>query len=131
MSEPDSLKSPADAEFAPEPAGPSDARLHQPWRGWVAGAEAVVAVLMAAAAVWMWKSALVPVELPGTASTRYLGGRIVGSTGLGVLSGGLVLDAFRQTVLAVSAGRRSRVDEPGPAPTLPPQPACQTGDRDS
>ncbi|QUH05283.1 hypothetical protein HUO13_34930 [Saccharopolyspora erythraea] len=82
------------------------APLHQPWRGVVAAAEVVVAVLLVLLAWWVWGKAAVSIPLPvdsgvADASTRLIGSRIGMAVAVATLAGLLVLDAGRHAVLAV------------------------------
>src|SRR5919197_6021490 len=96
----------AEEEAVPE-TPPVDRRgLNQPWRGLVAFGELVAAALVLWAAFWCWSKAdstIVLVLGDGTRleSTRSLGHWMAAAIGLGTVSGVLVLDAVRQTVLAV------------------------------
>ncbi|GAA1334440.1 hypothetical protein [Saccharothrix algeriensis] len=101
----------ANASGAPAP------RLHQPKRALVAVGEVVVAAGLVLLAVWCWNRGVLrhsyPVE--GRApleSTRYLGNWIGAAVGLGTAAGVLVLDAARQTVLALRTRGREEAAEP-------------------
>ncbi|WNV91030.1 hypothetical protein [Umezawaea sp. Da 62-37] len=98
-----------DSEAVPAP------RLHQPRRGLIAAAEVVVAVLLGLAAAWCWSRGIQEFSYPldGRAplvSTRYHGNWIAASIALVAVGGVLLLDAVRQTVLAVRT-RDSRAPE--------------------
>ncbi|WP_433266055.1 hypothetical protein ACQPZF_39765 [Actinosynnema sp. CS-041913] len=98
---------------APEPAP----RLHQPKRALIAVGEVVAVVALAFLAVWCWNRGVVRSSYPvdGRApleSTRYLGNWISGSIGLATAAGVLLLDAVRQTLLAVRTRGREQGAEP-------------------
>lgn len=97
-------------------------RLHRPRRAIIAGVEAVVA----AAAVWFafvcWPKGVHTISMTlndGTVltSTRYVGSWMAAAIGLGTLAALLLLDAARETLLAVRAPHRSR-RKPGKDETL-------------
>ncbi|MCS7482991.1 hypothetical protein ACFFQW_38595 [Umezawaea endophytica] len=109
---------------APAPtAEPSSApTLHQPRRGLIAVVEVVLVVLLAFAAHWCWQRGIqtfsYPVEgRPPLVSTRYHGNWIGGSIVLATVAGILLLDAIRQTLLAVRTRDRR-----------PPEDVAQTTD---
>ena len=82
--------------------------LNQPWRGLVALGEVVAATLVLWAAFWCWSKADHTITLVlGNGSkielTRSYGHWMAAAIGLGTVSGVLVLDALRQTVLAIRA----------------------------
>jgi hypothetical protein len=82
--------------------------LNQPWRGLVAAGELVAAALVLWAAFWLWSKADNTVTLvlgDGTRleSTRTSGHWMAAAIALGTVSGVLVLDALRQTILAIRA----------------------------
>lgn len=88
---------------AVEPRG-----LNQPWRGLVAFGELVAAALVLWAAFWCWSKADNTITLvlgDGTRleSVRSHGHWMAAAIGLGTVTGVLVLDALRQTMLAVRA----------------------------
>ncbi|PRY43425.1 hypothetical protein [Umezawaea tangerina] len=96
-----------DSEAVPAP------RLHQPRRGLVAAAEVVVAVLLGLAATWCWSRGIqefsYPLDgRPPLVSTRYHGNWVAFAIALVTAGGILLLDAVRQTVLAV----RTRAPKP-------------------
>ena len=85
--------------------GNAGGRLHQPWRGWVALAEVVVASLLVVLAVWAWERGSVRIVLPAPNGatdtvTRLLGNWLASAIAAAAVAGFLVLDAIRQTVLA-------------------------------
>lgn len=91
---------------SPSPARP--ATLHQPWRGLVAAVELLLAIGLAAAAVWSWRAGIVTIEYPPYQQgqspqvvTRYFGNWIAGAITLVVVAGFAVIDGIRQTVLAM------------------------------
>ncbi|MBP2339513.1 hypothetical protein JOF41_005691 [Saccharothrix coeruleofusca] len=97
--------------IAPEPA------LHRPKRALVAAGEVALAVLLGLAAAWCWNRGVLrlsyPVpDHPPLRATRYLGNWIGTSIALGTAAGALLIDAVRQTVLAV----RARASAPAGAP---------------
>jgi hypothetical protein len=86
-------------------------QLHQPKRALIAVAELVLIVLLAAAAYWCWGRGIqrfsYPMQSgPPLLATRYHGNWIAGSIGLVTLAGVLLLDALRQTLLAVRTKAR-------------------------
>ncbi|MCE6995876.1 hypothetical protein LZG04_13850 [Saccharothrix sp. S26] len=102
-------------EPEPEPGAPT---LHQPKRALIAIGEVVLVALLVALAVWCWDRGVVhhsyPVpDHPPLESTRFKGNWIGGSVALVTLAGVLLLDAVRQTVLAVRTRGRKQVEEPG------------------
>ncbi|MBB5954732.1 hypothetical protein FHS29_001302 [Saccharothrix tamanrassetensis] len=91
--------------------------LHQPKRALVAAGELVAVVVLAFLAVWCWNRGVLrfsyPVDdHPPLQSTRYLGNWIGGAIGLATGAGVLLLDAVRQTLLAVRTRGREQVDQP-------------------
>jgi hypothetical protein len=104
------------AEPAPAP------KLHQPKRALIALVEVVLVVLLGFAAHWCWQHGIqrfaYPLEgRPPLVATRYHGNWIAGSIALATVAGGLLLDAIRQTVLAVRTRDRK-----------PPKDVAQTTD---
>lgn len=103
--------------MAPEAA--PEAALHRPRRALVAAGEVVLAVLLGFAAAWCWNRGVVrfsyPVpDHPPLESTRYLGNWIGTAVAAATAGGALLVDAVRQTTLAVRA-RGSEPDiTPGP-----------------
>jgi hypothetical protein len=96
-----------DGEAEPERAG---GRLNQPWRAAVAGIELVAAVALALLAWWAWNRGMVTIYLPGPRGavdvvTRSVGSWLTGSVIAATVAGLLLIDALRQVVLAVRAGR--------------------------
>lgn len=101
-------------EPEPEPGAPS---LHQPQRALIAIGEVVLIALLVAAAVWCWHRGVLrysyPVpDRPPLESTRFKGNWIGASVGLVTIAGVLLLDALRQTLLAVRTRGRKQVGEP-------------------
>ncbi|WP_285746032.1 hypothetical protein [Lentzea sp. NBRC 105346] len=97
--------------------------LHQPKRALIAAGEVVAVVLLAFAAHWCWRHGVVRLEYPidGGAplqSTRYKGNWIGGAIALVTLAALLLLDALRQTLLAVRARPRKPEPEPEPEPDV-------------
>ncbi|MEU4444325.1 hypothetical protein AB0K14_18720 [Actinosynnema sp. NPDC050801] len=106
------------APTTPEPEpGPDAPTLHQPKRAFIAVGEVVLIALLVAAAVWCWNRGVVhysyPVpDRPPLESTRFKGNWIGASVGLVTIAGVLLLDAVRQTLLAVRTRGREQVEEP-------------------
>ncbi|MEU4764976.1 hypothetical protein AB0H12_17130 [Actinosynnema sp. NPDC023794] len=101
-------------EPEPEPGAPA---LHQPKRALIAVGEVVLVALLVVFAVWCWNRGVVhysyPVpDHPPLESTRFRGNWIGASVGLVTIAGVLLLDAVRQTVLAVRTRGREQVEEP-------------------
>jgi hypothetical protein len=91
-------------------------KLNQPKRGLIAAGEVVLIVLLAFTAHWCWTKGVVRLEYPvdghdPLVATRYLGNWIGGAVGLVTLAGVLLLDALRQTVLAVRTRGRKPAKE--------------------
>jgi hypothetical protein len=107
-----------ETETAPEPEPePGEPTLHQPKRALIAVGEVVLIALLASFAVWCWNRGVVhysyPVpDHPPLESTRFKGNWIGASVGLVTIAGVLLLDAVRQTVLAVRTRGRKQVEEP-------------------
>lgn len=111
-------QSPAAATRPPTPDRP--VRLNQPWRGIVAVVELLLAAGLALAAVWSWRQGIVTIEYPPyqhgqgpQVVTRYFGNWIAGAITLVGVAGFAVVDAVRQTVLALRSrgpGRHGSVD---------------------
>jgi hypothetical protein len=87
---------------------PAEPRLNQPARAAVAAAEVLLAVALVLVAVWAWGNATIPVQLPPSdnpaipQATSSTDGRwMAGAVGSVAAAGLLVLDAVRQTLLAV------------------------------
>ncbi|MEU4802261.1 hypothetical protein [Actinosynnema sp. NPDC023587] len=101
---------------APAAAAPGPG-LHQPLRAAVAVGEVVLAVALVLLAAWCWnrgvlRSGYTAADHAPVESTRYLGNWLGGAIGLGTVAGVLVLDAIRQTLLAVRTRGREQVAEP-------------------
>lgn len=110
MSDVATADAPAWPPAAPEPAR---AGLHQPWRALIA----LVELVLAGVAVWgafaLWQGGIsdVVVRLADGAtltSRHYAGDHLAGAIGLGLVAALLVLDAVRQVLLAVRAGRKGK-----------------------
>ncbi|MFD0199328.1 MULTISPECIES: hypothetical protein [Saccharothrix] len=107
-----------ETETVPEPEpGPDTPTLHQPKRALIAIGEVVLIALLVPAAVWCWNRGVLhysyPVpDHPPLESTRFKGNWIGASVALVTIAGVLLLDALRQTVLAVRTRGRKQVDEP-------------------
>ncbi|WP_367134610.1 hypothetical protein [Saccharothrix sp. HUAS TT1] len=108
----------ADAGTVPDPEPEPDApQLHQPKRALIAIGEVVLIALLVPAAVWCWNRGVLhysyPVpDRPPLESTRFKGNWIGASVGLVTIAGVLLLDALRQTLLAVRTRGREQVGEP-------------------
>ncbi|MFI9007096.1 hypothetical protein ACIGNX_07700 [Actinosynnema sp. NPDC053489] len=108
----------AETETVPEPEPRPDApALHQPKRAFVAIGEVVLIALLVPAAVWCWNRGVVHYSFPvpdhaPLESTRFKGNWIGASVGLVTLAGVLLLDALRQTALAVRTRGREQGGEP-------------------
>ncbi len=103
-----------ETETEPEPGEPT---LHQPKRALIAAGEVVLVALLVPAAVWCWNRGVIhysyPVpDHPPLESTRFKGNWIGASVGLVTVAGVLLLDAVRQTLLAVRTRGRKQVEEP-------------------
>ncbi|NUT50180.1 MAG: hypothetical protein HOV94_23140 [Saccharothrix sp.] len=101
-------------EPEPEPGAPS---LHQPKRAFIAAGEVVLAALLVVAAAWCWNRGVVHYSypVPGRApleSTGFKGNWIGAAVGLVTVAGVLLVDAVRQTLLAVRTRGREQVAEP-------------------
>ncbi len=101
---------------AAAPAAPESV-LHQPRRAFIAAGELVAVVLLAFLAVWCWNRGVLRYSYevtgrPALESTRYLGNWIGAALGLGTVAGVLLLDAVRQTLLAVRTRGRKQDEEP-------------------
>lgn len=101
----------------PRHAGRSD-RLNQPWRAFLAAGEVVLAAVAVVVGVWCWHRGIVPIVTPtgnGTpplVSIVFYGNWMSGAIGLCTVAALLVLDALRQTVLAIRTRRRRKADVP-------------------
>jgi hypothetical protein len=109
-----------DEVVAPPPTEP--ARLHRPGRLIVALAELVVAGLAVWGAFWAWPQAFATISETITDgvvldSQRIYGNWIAAAVGFGTLAALLVVDAVRQTLLAVRA--RPRRERRSAAPAEP------------
>lgn len=105
---------------APEKPLTRPERLHQPWRGLVAGAEVVAAALAVWGAFAMWGPGVRTLTMTLSdglvlVSTRYVGSWMAGSIGLGAIAVLLLVDAVREMLLAVRVRRRDDRGEGGPA----------------
>lgn len=84
--------------------------LNRPWRAVVAVLEVVLAVAAVVAAFWCWPRGVhtITMDVDGTelVSQRFSGNWMAAAIGFGTLAALLVLDAIRQTVLAVRARPR-------------------------
>jgi hypothetical protein len=105
-----------ETETEPEPGEPGEPTLHQPKRALIAVAEVVVVLLLVPAAIWCWNRGVLhfsyPVpDHPPLESTRFKGNWIGASVGLVTIAGILLLDAVRQTLLAVRTRGRKQGEE--------------------
>ncbi|MEB3370316.1 hypothetical protein [Saccharopolyspora mangrovi] len=96
-----------DGDAEPERAG---GRLNQPWRAAVAGIELGASVALVLLAWWAWSRGMVTIYLPGPRGavdvvTRSIGSWLTGSVIEATLAGLLLIDALRQVVLSIRAGR--------------------------
>ena len=103
-------------EAEPAPELSSAPNLHQPKRALIAVVEVVLIVLLAFAAHWCWQRGIqrfsYPMDgRPPLVATRYHGNWIGGSIALATVAGVLLLDAVRQTVLAVRTKDRRRPED--------------------
>jgi hypothetical protein len=86
--------------------------LNQPWRGWLAFGEVVLAAVAVVVGIWCWHRGIVQIVTPtgnGTpplVSIVFYGNWMSGAIGLCTLAALLVLDALRQVVLALRTRRR-------------------------
>jgi hypothetical protein len=91
--------------------------LNQPWRGLVAVGEVVVAVVAVVFGVVCWHNGITTMVTPlgngqpPLVSTIFLGNWMAAGIGLVVVAAFLVLDALRQTLLAVRTRRRPQPPE--------------------
>jgi hypothetical protein len=101
-----------------EPGVALGGRLHQPWRALIAAAEVLFALLLVLSAWWAWRWATMPIELPAQEGvtgvvTRMVGSWVVAAVGAVTLAGLLLLDSFRQLMLALRTRRPWSHAEPG------------------
>jgi hypothetical protein len=86
--------------------------LNQPWRGLLALGELVLATVAVLVGIWCWNRGIVPITTPtgnGTpplVSIVFYGNWMSGAIGLCTIAALLVLDALRQSVLALRTRRR-------------------------
>lgn len=91
---------------APAPA------LNQPWRAWLALGEVVLAAVAVLVGIWCWHRGIVPIVTPTQKGTQplvsmvFYGNWMSGAIGLCTVAALLVLDAIRETALAVRTRRR-------------------------
>ncbi|HEX3783876.1 MAG TPA: hypothetical protein VHX38_29790 [Pseudonocardiaceae bacterium] len=89
-------------------------RLNQPWRAALAIGEVLLAAVAVVVGVWCWRRGIVSIVTPtgnGTpplVSIVFYGNWMSSAIGLCTVAALLVLDALRQTVLAVRTRRRSK-----------------------
>ncbi|HJP76573.1 MAG TPA: hypothetical protein VJ914_20050 [Pseudonocardiaceae bacterium] len=100
-------------ETATATAPPAPARgLNQPWRGWLALGEVVLAAVAVVVGIWCWHRGIVPIVTPTGKTTPplvsivFYGNWMSGAIGLCTVGALLMLDALRQVVLAVRTRRR-------------------------
>ena len=85
--------------------------LNQPWRGWLALGEVVLAAVAVLVGIWCWHRGIVPIVTPAgngappLVSIVFYGNWMSGAIGLCTVAALLVLDALRETVLAVRTRR--------------------------
>ncbi len=102
------LPQPTGAElWPPEEPGPP-AKLHKPWRMFVAVVEVVLAVLAGWVAYLCWHDSVASVvtrtdDGAVLESHRYFGGLLAAAIGLGTVAALLLVDAVRQLALAIRA----------------------------
>jgi hypothetical protein len=88
------------------------ARLNQPWRGFVALGEAIVAVVAVVVAIQLWNRGVTTMVTPLGAgqpalkSTIFYANWMAAAIGLVTIAAFLVLDGLRQTLLAIRTRRR-------------------------
>lgn len=89
------------------------ARLNQPWRGWIALGEVVLAAIAVVVGVKLWgvgvTSTVTPLDngQPPLVATIFYGNWMAYAIGLVTVAGILLLDAVRQVALAVRTRRRA------------------------
>jgi len=108
------------AEAEPTPDHPPAPTLHQPKRAFIAAAELVAIVLLGFAAHWCWQHGIqrfsYPLDgRPPLVSTRYHGNWTAAAITLATIAGVLLLDAIRQSLLALRT--RDRRDKAVAQPT--------------
>ena len=109
------------AEKPEKPERPEPQGLNQPWRGWVAAAEVVLAAAAVVVGILCWHRGFNQIVTPiagrsPLVSTVLYGNWAAGAIGLVVLGGFLVLDALRQTFLAVRTRQRPEPELPADDP---------------
>jgi hypothetical protein len=111
---------PADSSaFGPDTPDAADGPpgLNQPWRGFVAAGEVVLAVVAVVFGVVCWHKGITTMVTPlgngapPLRSTIFLGNWMAAGIGLVVVASFLVLDALRQVLLAVRTRRRPQPPE--------------------
>lgn len=124
---PEQAATAAEAPVAePERADRGSARLHQPWRAALAGAELVGAAALVACAFLAWGESVVRIELPqrqGVGSVSRIHGNWVAlAVASATLAGVLLVNAVKQVVLSRRGRnrRRSRRQAGEQARTAPP-----------
>lgn len=120
-----------DPGAAPPPGDGTPRRLNQPWRGWVAGGEVVAGAVAVVFAVVSWHHGIehLVTSLGGGqfTSTIFSGNFMAIAVGLVTVAGFLVLDAIRETSLAIGTRYRPEPDlgpfvDPDPEPEFAPEP---------
>ncbi len=92
--------------------------LNQPWRAFLAIGEVVLAAVAVVVGIWCWHRGIVPIVTPTGAGTPplvsvvFYGDWMSSAIGLCALAALLLLDALRQTVLAMRTRRRRRAGLP-------------------
>ena len=95
-------------------ATPPAPALNQPWRGWLALGEVVLAAVAVLVGIWCWHRGITPIVTPtgnGTpplVSIVFYGNWMSAAIGLCAVAALLVLDALREVALAVRTRRRRR-----------------------
>lgn len=101
-------------------------RLHQPWRALVAAGELIVAAAAVIVGIACWRHGVTTMVTPLSGgqpplrSTIFYGDWMAGGIGLVTVAALLVLDAIRETALAVRT--RSRPEPPEYTVAAPPAP---------
>lgn len=109
-----------DEERDPTPPDP-DARLHQPWRRYVALGESALVAALSYGTWWLWHRGVVTTTLamhsgPAQSVDRYLGQWLLLAIACATLAGVVLIDCVRQLLLSWPV--RPRPGEPGhPPPT--------------